>query len=68
MFEVKFSTDNASFDDYALRNEIADKLTEIADYIRNNRIDWNDGAIRDWIGIRGIGIRVGSYKYVDTSK
>lgn len=44
MFEVKFSTDNAAFDGHALRYEIADKLTEIADYVRNNGINWKDGA------------------------
>ena len=52
MFEVQFSTDSAAFDADNLRREIADKLTEVADYIRNNGINWRHAWIRDANGNR----------------
>lgn len=60
MFELQFVTDNAAFDGENLRREIADKLTEIADYVRNNGINWRYAAIRD-----SNGNRIGSWDFTE---
>lgn len=43
-----YNVDRVIEDDLDLvRRDIADQLTSVADYIRNNGINWKAGAIRD---------------------